>query len=553
MNQQRNSLKRYAMPLILISILLSCAHCSRTPVYMDPKASAGDRVKDLVSRMTIDEKIGQMMQSERGNKSIDSLLQYSFLGSVLSGGGSVPDTNNPAGWVNMYNRLQKAALSTRLKIPIIYGIDAVHGNNNVYGAVIFPHNIGLGCTRNPQLVQKIAEATAVEVRATGVNWTFSPCIAVVRDIRWGRTYEGFGETTELQTIMAEASVKGYQGDSLGTPGYVLACAKHYIGDGGTEGGKNAGNAVISEVELRKIQLPGYIKAIESGVGSVMVSYNSWNGVKCHASKFLITDLLKGELGFKGFVVSDWEAVKQISPDFKEGIKLSVNAGVDMFMEPYKTPLFIKLLKELIAEGAVTQGRIDDAVSRILWVKIKLGLFEHPYAQGNMTDSLGNAYHRQIARQAVRESIVLLENNYGFLPLSKTKGKILVAGSKADDIGSQCGGWTISWQGKTGATTKGTTILEAVRKVRGSDNVIFSSDGITKDKVNLAVVVVGEKPYAEGAGDSHDLSLKPEELKTIENVKKLGIPYAILIVSGRPVIIDKIMGSKIIGGMLAARN
>jgi beta-glucosidase len=538
MNLQKNSLKRYAMPLILITILLCCINCSRTPVYMDPKASVGDRVKDLISKMTLDEKIGQMMQSERGYKNIDSLLQYSFLGSVLSGGGSVPDTNNPAGWVNMYNRLQKAALSTRLKIPIIYGIDAVHGNNNVYGAVIFPHNIGLGCTRDPQLVQKVTEATAVEVRATGLNWTFSPCIAVVRDIRWGRTFEGFGETTELQVMMAEAAVKGYQGDTLGTPNHILACAKHYIGDGATTSGKDQGNAEISEDQLRSIFLPGYIKAIESGVGSVMVSFNSWNGLKCHANKYLVTDLLKRELKFDGFVVSDWEAVRQVAPDFKEAIKLSVNAGVDMFMEPYKTPVFIKLLKELVNEGAVSNERIDDAVSRILSIKFRMGLFENPLASTALSDSLGNSYHRKIARQAVRESLVLLKNENGILPLSKTSGKILVAGPKSDDIGSQCGGWTISWQGKTGTITRGTTILDAVKEARGSENVVFSTDGTSSVKTDLALVIVGETPYAEGKGDNANPSLKKEDIQVIENVKKLGIPYVVLIISGRPIILDK---------------
>ena len=524
------------IPLVL-ALIFTAGSCN-TNVYLDPKAPIAKRAENLIKKMTLDEKIGQMMQSERGNKKIDTLLQYSFLGSVLSGGGSVPDPNNPQGWVKMYNEKQKAALSTRLKIPMIYGIDAVHGNNNVYGATLFPHNIGLGCTRDTLLVRKCAEITAMEVRATGLNWTFSPCIAVPRDIRWGRTYEGFGETPELQVIMAGAAVKGYQGETLGTPNHILACAKHFIGDGGTTGGKDQGNAEVSEDVLRKIFLPGYIKAIESGVGSVMVSFNSWNGLKCHASKFLITNLLKGELKFDGFVVSDWEAVRQCAPDFKEAIKLSVNAGVDMFMEPNRTPEFIKLLKELVTEGAVPQSRIDDAVRRILLVKLKMGLFENPYASPDLADSLGNQYHRKIARQAVRESLVLLKNKKNFLPLSKSKGKILVAGSKSDDLGSQCGGWTITWQGKPGATTKGTTILEAVRNARGSDNVIFSPEGTTKEKSDLAIVVVGETPYAEGRGDNQSLTLKAEDLKVIDNVKKLGVPYVVLLISGRPLILDK---------------
>lgn len=529
-------IKIFLQLMLLFSVLLvSCGQA-----YLNPKVTVNARVEDLLKRMTLDEKIGQMMQTERGFKNVDTLIRESFLGSILSGGGSVPEKNTPEGWVKMYNELQASALSTRLKIPIIYGIDAVHGNNNVSGAVIFPHNIGLGCTRDPELVRKVAEITAMEVKATGLNWTFSPCIAVPRDIRWGRTYEGFGETTELQVMMAEAAVKGYQGDKLGTPGRILACAKHYIGDGATTGGKDQGNAEISEDQLRKIFLPGYIKAIESGVGSVMVSFNSWNGIKCHASKFLITDLLKNELKFNGFVVSDWEAVKQIAPDFKEAIKLSVNAGVDMFMEPYRTPQFIKFMKELVAEGAVSQERIDDAVSRILSVKFTMGLFENPNASLSLADSLGNAYHRKVARQAVRESLVLLKNDKQLLPLSKSSGKILVAGPRSADIGSQCGGWSITWQGMTGDITKGTTILDAVKSVRGEENVVFSETGSTKDKPELAIVVVGETPYAEGFGDNPNPSLKPEDLKVIENVKKLHIPFVVLLISGRPVILDKVI-------------
>jgi beta-glucosidase len=530
--QNSNSIMIIVLAMVLI--LESC----NTNVYLDPKAPVAQRVDNLIKKMTLDEKIGQMMQSERGNKKIDSLLQYSFLGSVLSGGGSIPDQNNPQGWTKMYNDLQKASLSTRLKIPMIYGIDAVHGNNNVYGTTIFPHNIGLGCTRDTFLVRKCAEITAMEVRATGLNWTFSPCIAVPRDIRWGRTYEGFGETPELQSMMAGAAVKGYQGGSLGTPNHILACAKHYVGDGGTTGGKDQGNTEVTEDVLRKIFLPGYIKAIESGVGSVMASYNSWNGLKCHASKFLITDVLKGELKFDGFVVSDWEAVKQCAPDFKEAIKISVNAGVDMFMEAYRPQEFIKLLKELVKEGAVSQSRIDDAVSRILSIKFKMGLFENPYATMALADSLGNDYHRSIARQAVRESLVLLKNKKEMLPLSKSKGKILVAGPKSNDLGTQCGGWTITWQGNQGAITKGTTILEAIRNTKGPDNVIFSEDGASKVKCGVAVVVIGETPYAEGKGDNHELTLKTEDLKVIDNVKKLGIPYVVLLISGRPLILDK---------------
>jgi len=499
-----------------------------------------DRVNDLIGRMTLDEKIGQMVQTERGFYNVTGYITSHYLGSILSGGGSVPGKNTVKDWITMYNKLQDAALATRLKIPIIYGIDAVHGHGNVYGATVFPHNIGMGCTRDPGLVEQCAEATAVEVRATGLNWTFSPCIAVPRDIRWGRTYEGFGETPELQEMMAEAAVKGYQGDSLGTPGRILACAKHYIGDGGTTNGINQGNTELSEAELRRIHLPGYIKAVEAGVGSVMVSFNSWNGVYCHGNKFLITDLLKTELGFKGIVISDWEGISYLSTDFKAAVQQSVNAGIDMFMQPNKPVEFFNNLKILAEADSVSEDRINDAVKRILTVKFHLHLFEHPYATDAWADSLGKSTHRTLARQAVRESLVLLKNNGHLLPLSKTEGKILVAGSKADDIGSQCGGWTITWQGSAGAITPGTSILSAIRSIRGSDNVIYRVDGATDLAADIAVVVVGEYPYAEGNGDRNSPQLSSTDLKVIDNIEKAGMPYVLLLISGRPLLMTDII-------------
>ncbi|MCU0456285.1 MAG: glycoside hydrolase family 3 C-terminal domain-containing protein [Bacteroidales bacterium] len=524
--------------LLYAAFILLIVSCGK--VYQNPDASVEARVSDLLKRMTIDEKIGQMTQGERAFRGIDTLVKDLCLGSVLSGGGSVPSPNSPEGWMKMYRSLQESAMSTRLQIPVIYGIDALHGNNNVLGAVIFPHNIGLGCTRNPELVKKIASLTAMEIRATGLDWTFSPCIAVPQDIRWGRTYEGFGETTELQLMMSGPSVLGYQGDKPGTPYRVLACAKHYIGDGATTGGIDQGNAEMSEDKLRSTFLPGYIKAIEAGVGSVMVSYNSWNGLKCHANKFLVTDLLKNELKFDGFVVSDWEGVKQCAPDFREAIKLSVNAGLDMFMEPYRTREFVRLLKELVAEGSVSQERIDDAVRRILRIKFRMGLFENPFPDETLRDSLGSDYHRRVARQAVRESLVLLKNEKQILPLSGTSGRIVVAGPRADDIGSQCGGWTITWQGEAGPITTGTSILDAVRNVRGEENVFFSEDGTSKERADLAIVVVGETPYAEMKGDNPSLNLTGDDLKVIENVRKMKIPYVVLVISGRPLIMNKVI-------------
>ncbi len=526
--------------LLLLGFILHCPVTGYSQVYLDSTASVDDRVEDLLSRMTLNEKIGQMVQTERNFSGVNTVIKDYYLGSILSGGGSTPGSNTVTDWVNMYNGMQNAALSTRLGIPIIYGIDAVHGNNNVYGATIFPHNIGLGCTRDSLLVFQCARATASEVRATGLNWTFSPCIAVPRNIRWGRTYEGFGETPELQKMMAAAAVLGYQGDTLGSPGRILACAKHFIGDGGTYNGTDRGNTVIDEAGLRQIHLPGYVEAIKSGVGSVMVSYNSWNGEYCHGHHYLITDLLKGELGFQGFVVSDWEAVQYLDNDFKTAIGMAVNAGIDMFMEPNRPIEFINHLMQLVYAGTVPQSRIDDAVARILAVKFRMGLFEHPYASMAHADSLGSEGHRSIAREAVRKSLVLLKNGGNMLPLSKTNGRVLVAGARANDIGSQCGGWTISWQGSTGPITPGTTIFNAVKNVMGSENVVFSATGSTGEAVDLAIVVVGETPYAEGSGDSPKPQLTAADKTVIANVQQLDIPYVILLISGRPLILDEVI-------------
>ena len=507
--------------------------------YLNPKATIQARVHDLLGRMTLDEKIGQMVQTERNYPNVNAVITNYYLGSILSGGGSSPG-NSAYDWLNMYNSMQRAALKTRLKIPIIYGIDAVHGNNNLYGATIFPHNIGMGCTRDSALVEKCAAATAMEVRAIGLNWTFSPDMDVARDIRWGRTYESFGETPQLVAMMAGPAVRGYQGDSLGTPNHILACAKHFIGAGGTSDGVNAGNAILSDATLRKIHLPSFIKAIQAGVGSVMVSYNQWNGVYDHENKYLITDLLKGELGFKGFVVSDWNGIGSLSGDYKTAVKLGVNAGIDMFMEPNQAVEFITNLKQLVQDSSVSITRINDAVSRILTIKFKMNLFEHPLASDTLMDSIGSPYHRELARQAVRESLVLLKNNNALLPLSKNSGKILVAGEKANDIGAQCGGWTISWQGSLGAITRGTTILQAIKNVRVTNNIMYSANGLTNTNPTVAVVVVGEKPYAEGAGDNTDPMLSQQDLETINNVKSLKIPYVVLLLSGRPLILGNVL-------------
>jgi beta-glucosidase len=508
-----------------------------TPATPPASGSVGQPapdVADLIGRMTVDEKIGQITQAERGYLVTENDIRDYFLGSVLSGGGSAPAGNNPASWADMCDRYQSRALETRLRIPLLYGADAVHGHNNLRGAVIFPHDIGLGCTRNPSLVEQVERATAEEVAATGVRWTFAPCIAVPRDERWGRTYEGFGETPDLAAMMAPAAVRGFQ-----AAGSVLACAKHFLADGGTAGGRDQGDARISEAELRAIHLPGYQAAIAAGVGSIMVSFSSWNGVKMHANRYLLTDVLKGELGFQGFLVSDWAAVDQLPGDESQRIETAMNAGLDMIMVPQRYREFAATLRSLVAAGRVPMTRIDDAVRRILLQKVRVGLFERPMADRSRAGDVGGAAHRDLARDAVRQSLVLLKNDGRVLPLSKGAVRIHVAGKSMDDIGNQCGGWTITWQGGSGSTTPGTSILQAVRAaVSAGTSVTSSLDGSGAAGASVAIVVVGETPYAEGLGDRTDLSLGADDVGVVERVKAAGVPTVVVLVSGRPMILGR---------------
>ncbi len=519
-------------------------------IYMNPTMTINQRVKNLLSQMTLEEKIGQMTQVDRQFLKSESNISKYYLGSLLSGGGSTPKQNTPSAWANMVDSYQKIALSTKLGIPIIYGIDAVHGHNNVYGATIFPHNIGLGCTRNPDLIKAVNHATALEIAATGIDWTFAPCLAVIRDERWGRTYEGFGETATLVEEFADAAITGFQSENLTNPKNVLACAKHFIGDGGTQwgSGKNKmldrGDTKVTEKELREIHLPGYLAAIDAGVGSIMASFNQWNGEYCHGSKYLLTNLLKEELGFEGFVVSDWEGIDQIPGDYKSDIITSINAGIDMVMVPgaavwggQKYQDFIKLCIEAVNEELIPESRINDAVSRILRIKFKLGLFEHPYSDSSLLAHIGSDKHRKLARKAVRQSMVLLKND-GILPLSKNIGHIHVSGKNADNLGNQCGGWTISWQGKGGPITIGTTIFEAIEKTVSSNTIVtYSEDGTGADGANVGIVVIGEKPYAEWEGDTHSLELDEEDLITINRFREKGIKVVVILVSGRPMILE----------------
>ncbi|MER6345847.1 glycoside hydrolase family 3 N-terminal domain-containing protein [Streptomyces sp. NPDC001595] len=506
--------------------------------YQDPSVPVPQRVDDLLGRMSLDDKLGQMTQIEKDALVPQSDLATYRIGSVLSGGDSTVSPNNAQTWADTYDSLQRTALGTPLAIPLIYGIDAVHGHNAVRGATLFPHNIGLGATRDPALVQRVGRAVAEEVAGTGIDWSFAPCLCVARNDRWGRTYESFGETPELPTAMT-SFITGLQGAGLGgDPASVLATAKHYIGDGGTTGGVDQGNTELSETELRAIHLPPFKEAVRRGVGSVMLSYSSWNGVRSHAHKYLVTDVLKGELGFSGFVVSDWAAVDQL--DGQTGftgaeIATAVNAGVDMVMVPHDYKKFLALLRGEVTAGRVPLARIDDANRRILTKKFQLGLFERPLTDRSYTTTVGSAAHRALAREAVRASQVLLKNEGGVLPLARN-GKLFVAGKSADDIGNQSGGWTVGWQGRSGAVTEGTTVLQGIRAtVTDPSRVTYDRYGNGIDgSYTAAVAVVGETPYAEMRGDRPaGMGLDQEDLQTLARLKASGVPVVVVLVSGRP--------------------
>ena len=505
--------------------------------------------ENMVAEMTLDEKIGQMTQVDHRYLEQKSDIKTYYLGSLLSGGGSTPDTNNPRSWVRMYNEYQDFALDTRLAIPLIYGIDAVHGHNNVYGATIFPHNIGLGCSNDEKLVQKISEATAREIRATGLDWTFAPCLAVSQDERWGRTFESYSENTEIVTRLGIASIKGYQGNNLDNSNSVLACAKHYVGDGNTifgtgiNGGIDRGDVLVDEKELRSKYIKPFRSAVENGVGSIMISYNSWQSKKLHGHSYLINNILKNELGFSGFVVSDWAAIDDIDEDYKTSIITAINAGVDMVMVPgehsnksHSYIEFINLLKESVLEGSVSINRIDDAVYRILKIKYSMGLFEKPLKDYKKLNEVGSSKNRELAREGVNKSVVLLQNN-NILPISKKNKSILVAGEHGHDLGYQCGGWSISWQGGSGNTTIGTTILDGIRDNIGNhSSVTFSKNGDDANDHDIIIAVVGETPYAEMKGDSESLELSNKDKLLLERLIKTGKPIVLILISGRPMII-----------------
>lgn len=528
-------------------------------VYMDTSVSVEERVAALLSQMTLEEKIGQMVQAEQAGLSPDDVTTYG-IGSVLSGGGSAPSTGNTAAdWQARVNELKEAALKTRLGIPLLYGVDAVHGNNNVYGATLFPHNIGLGAANDPQLMEEIGEVVASEVRAIGVQWTFAPTLGNPQNISWGRTYECFSENTDDIVPLAYSYISGLQGDlsdnTYMDSGHVVACAKHFIGEGYTTDGINQGNVDMTADEFDELLSSGvldpYISALDANVLTVMASYNSVDGVKCHENHHLLTEVLKEQLGFEGFVVSDYNAIEQTSGiTYKDQVALCVNAGIDMFMEPYSWKDCIQALLELVEEGTVSMERIDDAVSRILRVKFIAGTFEEEIggaAEEKFLSEFGSDAHREVARRAVRESLVLLkdetlENETAIEKLSHAKN-ISVTGQKAYDIGSQCGGWTISWQGQAGNITQGTTIIEGLAEVRDPDVALTHSvDGSLADETDAVIAVFGEVPYAETDGDRDNgqIRISAKDAAMLEglrgNLSSLpdDVPVVAVIIAGRPV-------------------
>ncbi|KAJ7949474.1 Beta-glucosidase [Quillaja saponaria] len=527
--------------------------------YKDPSAPLGARIRDLIKRMTLQEKIGQIIQLDRANMTADIIKNY-YIGSLLSAAGSVPAPKaSPQKWVDMVNDFQKGALSTRLRIPLIYGIDAVHGHNNVYRATIFPHNVGLGVTRDPDLIKRIGAATAFEVRATGISYAFAPCIAVCRDPRWGRCYESYSEDPKIVQMMTEL-VPGLQGDipATGRKGVpyvggkekVAACAKHYVGDGGTINGINENNTIVSQYDLFHIHMPAYLDSIYKGVATIMASYSSLNGVKMHANRAMLTGYLKNKLKFRGFIISDWQGIDRITPTLHENytysIQESILAGIDMVMVPYNYTEFINDITTLIEKNVIPMSRIDDAVKRILRVKFSMGLFEAPLTDYSLADKVGSKEHRELAREAVRKSLVLLKNGKAgaqpLLPLPKKAPKILVAGTHADNLGYQCGGWTIEWQGLDGNNlTEGTTILKAIlNTVDPSTKVVYkkepTSSFVKSGGFSHAIVVVGEPPYAETKGDNTNLTLPLPGPDTIQQVCG-EVKCVVIVISGRPLVIE----------------
>jgi beta-glucosidase len=514
----------------------------------EPSAACVQRVESLLGQMTLDEKIGQVLLVERRHITPDDVARFG-VGGVLSAGGSGPADNSPTGWADETDRFRATASGSRLHVPILYGIDAVHGLGGLRGATVFPHNVGVGAAGDAALAEQIGRITAAETAAVGMNFVFGPMVAVARNDHWGRQYESYGETAELPGAMGAATIRGLQGASLGEgPFPMIACAKHFAGDGGTEGGKDRGDTRGDEAALIALHVEPYAQAVRAGVGAVMASYSSWNGVPGTVDKHLITDVLKGQLGFRGFVVTDFDAIEQTVPggSLADRYTAALDAGVDMFMTsndpdeetPGSLPAYLQLFASIVP-ARVPMARLDDAVGRILAVKCQARLLDAP-ADRALTAQVGSPEHRAVARASVARSAVLLKNAGGLLPLSRTTPRIHLGGKSADDVGNQCGGWTIEWQGKSGPITPGTTVRKALEDVVGRERVTFAADGSGGAGATVGIAVIGETPYAEWFGDRADLSIAPADLAAVKAMKDAGLAVVVILVTGRPLALGPLL-------------
>jgi beta-glucosidase len=542
-------MKKLLIVLLMILFIVGCENNDQTPTDpcdIDPNGetcdqlpeepSIDEQVLEILFDMSLDEKVGQMVQAERSSVTPTDVSTY-YIGSILSGGGSHPNAfNNSADvWYQMVYDYQYAAVNSGANIPLIYGTDAIHGHNNLYGATIFPHNIGLGAANDPELVYEISKATAKEMLTTGITWNFAPALSIVQNIGWGRSYEGFSENPEIFESLTQSAIKGYEENG------VSATAKHYLADGATTNGIDQGDVNLSEQQLRDIHLIPYLEAIEAGVDTVMISYSSINGVKMHEQTYWIQDVLKDELGFEGFVVSDWNAIQQLSGSYQEQVAKSINAGVDMLMEPYTWRDAIEAIKANVNANIISMDRINDAVSRIIRVKLESGLFEDPYAREDISTLYSEA-HQALAREAVRKSLVLLKNDNQSLPLEKNES-IYLTGTASDHVGYMSGGWTTYWQGNTSADIGvGTSIKDAMT------SVLSENSGQIVNNINDAqtvVVVLSELPYSEGVGDNQILTLTggnadPNNINALyvaQQAHQDGKNVVGILISGRPLLFE----------------
>ncbi len=507
-------------------------------------------VEALVDGLSLPQKIAQMTQAS--NEAIEPERAAELeLGSVLSGGNGAPEPNTVKAWADMVSDFTGAGGKT----PLLYGVDAVHGHALVAGATVFPHNIGLGAAGDVDLVERIGRVTATELRATGIRWNFAPTVAVPGDIRWGRTYEGFSRDPAVVGALGAAFIRGLQTGAADRRG-VLACAKHYAGDGGTVWGSvttpewvrwwdgwgsdwriDQGDTRLDEAAFRAIHLRPYVDAIDAGVMTVMASYSAWNGIKLHGHRRLLTDVLKGELGFSGFVVSDWMGIDQIAPSYEDCVVRAVNAGIDMVMVPIDYERFLSAMSAATADGRIPLPRIDDAVRRIVWAKAAIGLFE-PEDTRPPLSAVGSSEHRALAAEAVRAGAVLLKDDGG-LPLRTGAQPIGVAGAAADDVGLQCGGWTTTWQGSAGPTTTGSTLLDGLRTVPGLE-VTFAADGDFGTGIGTGIVCLAEEPYAEGPGDTPLPTVSEDQRKVFHRIRAAVDRLILVLYSGRPLVIPDLI-------------